>query len=108
MTDETPTRRRGANEDPSGSAEGRTRAVAYPSDTPPSAKRSSRTVAEALTADLQRYADAVKPLHDSLIRAYVRMSYVQAAMFTDMIAGRTPGTVRSYLTTGGFETGDRS
>jgi hypothetical protein len=63
-------------------------------------------VVDALAADLQRLGMAIKPLHDGLIRAYVRMSYVQAAMFTDMLAGRTPGTIRQYLTAAGFETGE--
>ncbi len=58
----------------------------------------------ALKADIERFAVAAKPLITALNRAYVRGSYVQMAMFADMVSGRTPGPVRQYLTAGGFTT----
>ncbi len=49
----------------------------------------------------------MEPLHDALAHAYVRLRYVPAAMFTDMVAGRAPGTIRHYLDAAGFDTGER-
>lgn len=61
---------------------------------------------KALAADIRRFAEAARPINAAIARVYVRASYVQAAMFADMLAGRTPGAVEHYLAAGGFETGD--
>lgn len=64
-------------------------------------------VNDAFTVDLQRLAAAVQPLHDAMVRAYVRAAYVRAEMFVDLAAGRPTREIRDYLIAGGFEAGGR-
>lgn len=103
MTNETPTGPMAANDAIQPPTEPVRGVGAYPTDTLSSGGLSGGLSGSPLIADLRRFNEAAKPLHDAMVQAYIRASYVSAAMFADLLAGRPTREVGDYLAAGGFK-----